>query len=366
MPAMELKAYVRALVLVLAFANVGSAQTTPAEEPSDNVQAARTVPKWGFRVLSENDTYPDAGDDAYTNGLRFSIYVPSSPVWGRLARRLGVTAPDCSDTALAAASGEEFASVIDSGCLSTEFVFGQNFYTPEDLTVSELIPDDRPYAGWLYVGLAARLEREKRLDEFTFDIGTTGPASQAEDVQTWWHGRSFIDAPIPQGWDNQIGNELGIMLGYQRKWAYDGSTRSGLNYLEVLPSVGGRLGNIFTYASAGVSARLGYNLSRDWGAGKGPATLLQEAATRRTPPFELYVLAAVEGRGVARNIFLDGNTFADSHSVDKEPWVGDLELGIGGRIGRLHLSYRVITRSTEFVGGNAQSYGSIAGFWLVY
>ncbi len=35
-----------------------------------------------------------------------------------------------------------------------------------------------------------------------------------------------------------------------------------------------------------------------------------------------------QGRVVARNIFLDGNTFADSRSVDKEPVVADLLLGI--------------------------------------
>jgi len=32
------------------------------------------------------------------------------------------------------------------------FALGQNIYTPEDIARSDLIRDDRPYAGWLYVG----------------------------------------------------------------------------------------------------------------------------------------------------------------------------------------------------------------------
>jgi lipid A 3-O-deacylase len=43
--------------------------------------------------------------------------------------------------------------------------------------------------------------------------------------------------------------------------------------------------------------------------------------------FDWYVFAGAEGRYVAHNIFLDGNTFADSHSVDRRPFVLDIQLG---------------------------------------
>ena len=32
------------------------------------------------------------------------------------------------------------------------FSIGQSIYTPEDTSATELIEDDRPYAGWLYAG----------------------------------------------------------------------------------------------------------------------------------------------------------------------------------------------------------------------
>src|SRR3546814_3846176 len=39
--------------------------------------------------------------------------------------------------------------------------------------------------------------------------------------------------------------------------------------------------------------------------------------------FGLYHFVSAEGRLMVRNIFLDGNTFEDSHSVDKYPRVFD-------------------------------------------
>ena len=51
---------------------------------------------------------------------------------------------------------------------------------------------------------------------------------------------------------------------------------------------------------------------------------------------------------MARNIFLDGNTFVDSHSVDKEPFVGDFQAGISFTFGDARLSYTYIVRTQEF------------------
>ena len=44
--------------------------------------------------------------------------------------------------------------------------------------------------------------------------------------------------------------------------------------------------------------------------------------------FRWYLFAGFETRLVGRNIFLDGNTFRSSHSVEKNPVVTDLRLGI--------------------------------------
>ena len=77
--------------------------------------------------------------------------------------------------------------------------------------------------------------------------------------------------------------------------------------------------------------------------------------------WEVYAFAATEGRAVARNIFLDGNTFKDSHSVDKETWVYDWAVGLVVRYGRFAVSYRVVTGSPEFtLQEESQRYGSVS------
>jgi len=68
----------------------------------------------------------------------------------------------------------------------------------------------------------------------------------------------------------------------------------------------------------------------------------------------------VEGRALATNIFLDGNTFADSHSVDKKYFVGDVHAGLVLVIYRVRLAFSQVFRSSEFNGQKELSeFGSI-------
>lgn len=65
--------------------------------------------------------------------------------------------------------------------------------------------------------------------------------------------------------------------------------------------------------------------------------------------------------GHARNIFLDGNTFRDSRSVDKEPLVGDLQFGIAVTWRNVRLSYTHVLRTREFkTQGEADDFGAFS------
>lgn len=70
------------------------------------------------------------------------------------------------------------------------------------------------------------------------------------------------------------------------------------------------------------------------------------------------MFAGLEGRAVLYNIFLDGNAFTDSHSVDKEPFVGDLQAGLVVQWNRFRITYTQIFRTKEFEG---QDSGDIFG-----
>lgn len=53
---------------------------------------------------------------------------------------------------------------------------------------------------------------------------------------------------------------------------------------------------------------------------------------------------------VARNIFLDGNSFVDSRRVDRLPLVGDVQFGLVLDWSDIRLSYIRVLRSREFRG----------------
>jgi lipid A 3-O-deacylase len=240
---------------------------------------------------------------------------------------------------------------------------GQSIFTPEDTTAKDLIPDDRPYAGWLYVGFGIVANQgSKRYDKLELEIGMVGPYSFAEEVQTYWH--SLLDLQVPQGWDNQLENELGAVLYYEQARRYDRRVMLGLK-ADIIPHFGGSLGNVFTYAAAGFTVRLGSNLEDDFGPPRIRPSLPGGAFFRPEKGFTWYLFAGLEGRAVLRNIFLDGNTFTDSHSVDKKPLVGDVQAGLVLQWNRFRISYTQIFRTKEFDGQDrGDLFGSLSLSYL--
>jgi lipid A 3-O-deacylase len=74
---------------------------------------------------------------------------------------------------------------------------GQDIFTPDDITLQEQIPGQRPYAGWLYGGVGLVSDTGDRADNLALQVGIVGPASLAQDVQTTWH--KWIGSPNPEG-----------------------------------------------------------------------------------------------------------------------------------------------------------------------
>jgi lipid A 3-O-deacylase len=199
-------------------------------------------------------------------------------------------------------------------------------FAPKDLTISALQINDRPYAGWLYGTIGVISDTGAQLDNLQLTLGMVGPASGAAEAQHIVH--KAIGSPIPQGWGNQLNNEPGLILTYERKWRniYE-QTPFGIA-VDITPSLGGSVGNIYTHAAAGAVARIGYDLPSDYGPPLIRPNLPGSDFFIPTRKIGWYIFAGVEGRAVARNIFLDGNTFSDSHSVDKKMLVGGAQGGV--------------------------------------
>jgi hypothetical protein len=74
----------------------------------------------------------------------------------------------------------------------------------------------------------------------------------------------------------------------------------------------------------------------------------------------IYGFASAEGRAVARDIFLDGNTFGNSLRVHRVPLVGEARMGIGVRHGALGARYMFSYTTRQFRERPApQEYGSV-------
>lgn len=249
------------------------------------------------------------------------------------------------------------------------FALGQNIYTPVNTQAYRLIEDDRPYAGWLYLGVGVVWKDAEVRNSLVLDMGVVGPWSYAQEAQRIVH--DLRDMDHPNGWDNQLDNEFGFTLAYERTWRWPKhERRSGFDW-EVLPHAGIALGNVKTYANLGAEARVGLNLPDDFGtASIGPSATTStpvdglQGADRSRFDLGMYFFARVDGRAVGHNIFLDGNTFSDSHSVGSKPFVADLSVGAAVNYKNTKLAYALVYRTKEFnEQEEAQVFGTLSLNW---
>ena len=197
-----------------------------------------------FNVVIENDKFAGTDRD-YTNGIRFA-WISSEETMPGWTRTIANALPLAND-------GHKRISV----------AAGQSMFAPEDLSRRDVVVGDHPYAGWLYGSVGMVSDTGKTLDNVMLTVGVVGPLSYAEQTQKFVH--HITGSPQPQGWDNQLKNEPGIVLTYERKWRsiYEISP-FGLS-ADLTPHAGVNLGNINTDATAGATFRLGYDLPADYG-----------------------------------------------------------------------------------------------------
>ena len=212
-----------------------------------------SVGQTSVSVQWENDAFPEWGDDDYTNGLQVTLDFNETLWWSPFSRRHS----DCRDQ----------TTVTTDPCRRTTLLFGQNFYTPDDITNPKVEEEERPYAAWLYVGAAARLVGSRRQRSLELHVGTTGKYAFGKAVQTGWH--KLVKADIPQGWAHQVKpvpGLVGVVGAWDDRFTFQKRT-SGSNELawgELIPYYRLTGGNVHVNAAAGFAGRIGYNLRTRW------------------------------------------------------------------------------------------------------
>lgn len=337
----------------------------------------------GGTARLENDLFTGT-DQNYTNGVAFTLVSHDIP--GTL-RSECLPAPIRLHAQLIQFMNPGFwADTANSAATQNVVVrFGQSIYTPEDKTRTDLITDDRPYAGLLYMGLAWNRRKHEpessreMLDTREITFGVIGPWSLAEQTQNLVHDVRGLDKF--QGWQHQLKNEPVFQLALDRKFKEfrgAGAITPGFS-ADSIRSIGLRLGNIETSATAGIEGRMGWNLPNDFGSYPlrpgaenrppssasihGKSSDAVPASSRPRPG--IHVFGILEAKAVAYDFSLDGNLFRSSHSVSRRPWVAQAAVGVSAQ-GLLaghgvRLAVMRVYRTREFDGQSTnQAYGSVA------
>jgi lipid A 3-O-deacylase len=227
------------------------------------------------------------------------------------------------------------------------FALGQELYTPSFIGPSVLLVNDRPYGAWLHGSLILRrsgtVGNIPVMDELELDLGTVGPEALGEDTQKWWH--DLVGYIEPHGWDNQLNTEPAIQA-YLTRSLQIGFRSDDYWGLDIVPHGRLALGNIYLFGEVGTLFRAGYNLPSEYII--SPMDSFSTHPSQNPPKWSVYGFAGADGRVIGRNLFLDGNTFEDSHSVDKEFFVADLRAGVAIRYGPVEVVGSAIHRTREF------------------
>lgn len=326
------------------FADAPAAHAEP-ERPASKCTAALADDNGFIGFALENDFFARASnsDEHYTNGIQFSYL--TSP-------KASVARPLDSLTRV-----PMFGIDKKSSCASHRYAIalGQELFTPDDTDTSALVVDDRPYAAWLHLTFALQSVWTHEAsgmalqDHWKLDVGIVGPSALGEQIQNDYHG--VIGVAESNGWDNQLKDEIGINLTFERSIRSPVFETPALLGFETdfVPYGVLSLGNVQTHAGLGGIFRIGPDVPKDFGPPRIYPGIGGSDVFTPNDQFDWYLFAGLEGRAVAHNIFLDGNSFRDSHSVDKYPFVAEGRVGIVAVVAKTaRISYTHIFRSKEF------------------
>jgi len=304
----------------LVIALIGLALPAVAGSPDTTAIPVVQPPSSPFRVtiIEENPSLVYGRDRHYTNGFKLAItssQLMDDSIWNapvRLLRNIYAFNPPIAGT--------------DNRLEWTPAA--QSIFTAQDHTHRFADPNDRPFAGWLYAGFDwIQNDNDQQLTSFEAQAGIVGPWAIGRQVENTFH--DIVNIGRVHAWQFQLSNEFGAVGFWDRKWRFNHDLGNGFSW-EIIPGVELAGGNIFTYAGANALLRWGRGLKADWGPDMirpGYSGTSYFSAERGGVAFGYDIYLGTQGRLVAHNIFLDGNTFQNSRSVDKEIAVGDALVG---------------------------------------
>jgi lipid A 3-O-deacylase len=252
-----------------------------------------------------------------------------------------------------------------------------NMYTPTDITMSAIDSTDRPYAGWLSLGVKCISNELKSGERLTteYSLGIIGEHAFQKEIQTWFHQQ--IDSDRPEGWGNQIRDDiaLNVRVDYEK-----GLLRPNKN-IEVIGLVEANVGTVTNYMGLGSTIRIGsfndYFLN-ELGVRTDPDSEKYRQYKEHTDNFksriffpenlrrkiQCFAFIKSSARVVIDNSLLEGgviNWNKSPYRIDSDKikrFYFNAEFGVQFVWNRLGIVYSQLLRTAEFEGAFDSRWGS--------
>ena len=316
-------------IILLFFAGKLCAQsdTSQLKTNASSIIAKGPIYKHEIFGVTENDNYTlQLRDGYYTNGLMFTWNTPLN-----LQKHKWYRSP-------------KIKKVVQG------FQIGQRLYNPVSYDRSTIDRQDRPFAGYLFGTYDQRIGfANGGLLQWSATLGTIGPNSFGENVQTWYHG--VINIYPVLGWPTQLHNEASLNLGF----LYSQSLvpvpverrHADIGWIGMA-----NIGNANTNASAALLFRAG-RMESNYNSVQWNNRVSNSAAVAPIHKSEFYFFLQPMITAQAYNAVLQGGMFVDDKgpfTTDIEPLVFTLQTGFKYAQNRWTINLHYIHRSKEAKG----------------
>ena len=296
---------------------------------------------WTAQV--ENDavsTQKGTSDQYYTSGLRIGFTTGEN----RTGETLGALG----------------RAVWGDGVQRVSIDISQSIFTPKKTQLDPPDPHDHPYSAQLALNLGLITDQAYSRSTLGFTLGVVGHAAGGRLVQNGYH--AIVGDTLNRGWGSQLQDEPSVQVNIGRTYRLPVATLGAIE-IDALPSGLVNAGTTYDYAQLGFMMRIGQGLQSDYGTPRISPGLSGTDAYKAVRPFTWYFELGADGRAVAHNVFLDGNTFRSNGPHVSKKWdVGELVAGVGVIYHGVRLSYTHTWQTEEFNGQKAGlfNFGSLA------
>lgn len=323
---------------MLALAGTAASSDTPAQLPEASAAPRQPASEAGAAEparQSEPGTARNPGrDDLWRLELANDALVRSD---NQFTNGISVQHHSAPETALEATSGTPaFGKALARAVLPEKpgllyreaWAIGHNIQTPGRLEEPGLILNDVPYMGMLGWANSFTALNERELTGFGLMLGWVGPGARGDRPQSVLH--ELTGDAEPRGWRHQLDDEplANLYFTKHHKLARRPNFDAAL-------SVDTAVGNLFTYAEAGVQMRFGRappgfafvptafgrGIELDGGLGEAHEKAVYGSVAVRASRF----LWALPRQG---NSLSNDNAWTENNELEMEEWTGQLILGV--------------------------------------